>query len=231
MYQTIKFGGKRISSSVDIVETVIFDYMSPHCDLQNSIPVFLHDTLAHNNASPYQVWLQKVQHLRRYRPDEHSLKFWTFPVSLTLTTTERSNFFHKTIQLMMVCHQTKFSCKRISSLEDVLESLTLIMWSLIVILTLKTANQSFWKTIWLMVIYHHNKSGSKRFSDSEDIVWTNTHCHFEILRWPWPRTQQIHSGLRYCSTIQSLVAKWSAVQRYSRTCRVLIIWALDVTLT
>ena len=73
MYQTIKFGGKRISSSVDIVETVIFDYMNPHCDLQNSKPVFLHDTLAHDAASPYKVWVQKVQHLRRYRPDEHSL--------------------------------------------------------------------------------------------------------------------------------------------------------------
>ena len=32
-----------------MVETVISDYMSPHCDLEleDSKPIFLHDTLAH----------------------------------------------------------------------------------------------------------------------------------------------------------------------------------------
>ena len=41
-----KFGFKKISSSADLIETVIFDYMSPHCDpeLQDSKPIFLHDT-------------------------------------------------------------------------------------------------------------------------------------------------------------------------------------------
>ena len=34
--------------------------------------------------------------------------------------------FHKTIQLIMMCHQTKFSCKRISSLKD---RHILIIWS------------------------------------------------------------------------------------------------------
>ena len=71
MYHPIKFGCKKISSSV------IFDQMSPHCDpeLEDSKPIFLHDTLAHDVASPYQVWLHKVQQLRTYHPDEHSLKF------------------------------------------------------------------------------------------------------------------------------------------------------------
>ena len=52
MYHPIKFGSKKISSSVDMVETVISDYMSPHCDLEleDSKPIFLHDTLAHDNA-------------------------------------------------------------------------------------------------------------------------------------------------------------------------------------
>ena len=60
-----------------MVETVIFDYKSPHCDLdlEDRKPTFLHDTLAHDDASPHQVWLQQVQQLRRYRPDEHSLEF------------------------------------------------------------------------------------------------------------------------------------------------------------
>ena len=77
MYHPIKFGCRKISSSVEMVGTVIFDYMSPHCDpkLEENKPIFLHNTLAHDDASPYQVWFQKVQQLRRYCPDEHSLKF------------------------------------------------------------------------------------------------------------------------------------------------------------
>ena len=87
MYHQIQFGCKKISSSVDIVETVISDYMSPHCDLEleDSKPDFLQDTLLHGDASPYQVRLQKVQQLKRYHPDEHSLEFLTFPVTLTVT--------------------------------------------------------------------------------------------------------------------------------------------------
>ena len=63
-----------------MVEAVISDYMNPHCDpeFEDSKPIFLHDTLAHDDASHYQTWSQKVQQLRRYRPDDHSLEFWTF---------------------------------------------------------------------------------------------------------------------------------------------------------
>ena len=87
--------------------------------------------------------------------------------------------FHKTFQLMTMCHQIKSGCKRISSSEDVLESHTLII-RVTVSLTLKTANQSFWKTIWLMMMHHRTKFRSKRFSNSDQIIWTNTHQHFEI---------------------------------------------------
>ena len=74
-YNPIKFACKEISSSVDMVETVILDYTSPHYgpELENSKPIFLHDTLAYNDALPHQVWLQKVLQLKRYRPDKHSL--------------------------------------------------------------------------------------------------------------------------------------------------------------
>ena len=46
MSHQIQFGCKNISSSVDMVETVISDHMSPHCDpgLEDSKPIFLHDT-------------------------------------------------------------------------------------------------------------------------------------------------------------------------------------------
>ena len=94
MSYPIKFGCRKISSSADMVETVISDEMSPHCDpeLQDIKLIFLHDTFGHNVASSYQVWL-KVQQLRRYHPDEHSLEFSTFSVTLTLTTTAQSNLF------------------------------------------------------------------------------------------------------------------------------------------
>ena len=77
MYRPIKFGYKNISSSADMVETVIFDQMSPNSDpeLEDSKPILLHDTSAHHVALPYQVWIQKVQKLRRYHQDEHSLEF------------------------------------------------------------------------------------------------------------------------------------------------------------
>ena len=76
MYHSIKCGGKKISSSVDMVETVILDYMSHYYDpeLEERKPVFLRNILAHNDASPCKVRLQKVKQLMRYRPDEHSLE-------------------------------------------------------------------------------------------------------------------------------------------------------------
>ena len=42
--------------------------MSPCCDLDlvNTKPIFLHDTLAHDDASSDQVWLPKNQQFRRY---------------------------------------------------------------------------------------------------------------------------------------------------------------------
>ena len=63
--------------------------------------------------------------------------------------------FHKTtLHLMMMCHQTKFSCKKFSSSDNILKSHVLIILSLTVTLTLKRENQSFWSTIWLIMIHH-----------------------------------------------------------------------------
>ena len=55
MHHPIKFGCKKISSSADMVEIVVSDQMSPHCDpvLEDSIPIFLHDTLAPDVAPSY----------------------------------------------------------------------------------------------------------------------------------------------------------------------------------
>ena len=56
-----------------------------------SNPIFVHDTLAHDVALPYQIWLQRVQRLRRYCLDEHSLEFWTFSVTLPLPWPQQTN--------------------------------------------------------------------------------------------------------------------------------------------
>ena len=174
MYHLINIGCKKISSSADMVDTVIFDQMSPHCDpeLEDSKPILLNDTFAHNVASPYHVWLQKVQGMTRYRPDELSLEFWTSSVTLTVTTTVQSNFFHKTIHLMMMYHQTKFSCKRISSSDNIPKSHILIVLSLTVILTLTTTEQSnfFHKTIHLMIMCHQTKFSCNKISSSSNIL-------------------------------------------------------------
>ena len=58
-YQT-KFSYKRISNLEDIsdIRTSYFDYMILHCDLdpEDSKTNLLEDNLAHDDASPYQVW-------------------------------------------------------------------------------------------------------------------------------------------------------------------------------
>ena len=55
MYYSVKFGSKKSSTSIDMVETVIYDYTSHNCDhdLEDGKPIFSHDTLAHDDASPY----------------------------------------------------------------------------------------------------------------------------------------------------------------------------------
>ena len=64
------------------------DYKSPCCDLdlENSEPIFLHDTLTHDNTPPYQVWLERLNSSRRYHPDKHLLTLRTFKLNLTSNT-------------------------------------------------------------------------------------------------------------------------------------------------
>ena len=170
MYHSIKCGGKKISSSVDMVETVILDYMSHYYDpeLEGSKPILLHDTLAHDVASPYQIWLQKVQQLRTHHPDEHSLEFLTFYVTLTLTT-EQSNLFTRHFtwwSKQVLLHKDQQFRRHIKkSYFDFM----------ILHCDLDDSKLIFWKTIWLITLHHHTKFGGKRFSDSEYIIWTNIH--------------------------------------------------------
>ena len=82
---------------------------------------------------------------------------------------------------MIMYYQTKFDNKRISSSEDIVETV-IIIWTLAVTLTLKIANQPFCMTLWLMMMHHNTKFGNKMFVSLEDIIWTNTDivtlCHY-----------------------------------------------------
>ena len=95
-------------------------------------------TLASDDAPQYQIWLQNVKQLCRYWSDEHSLQFPTFPVTWPWHNRAIQSF-HRTIQLMMLCHQTKFSCKRISSLHKH----SLAFWTFAVTLTLNAVIHFF----------------------------------------------------------------------------------------
>ena len=179
MYHQITFGCKKISSSTDMVQKGHICYMSPHSDpeLEDGKPITIPSLVTEGSAA-----------------EEMSFR-WTFTGILNLFCDLDLNYdraiqsFHKTIHLMMMCHQTKFTYKRISSSCNILKRQILMILFLTVTLTLKTANQSFWKTIWVILMHHHTKFGSKMFSDLENIIWTNIHWHFEILLWPWPWTQ------------------------------------------
>ena len=127
--------------------------MSLHCDLdlEDSKPIFSQDTLSHFDVPPYQVWLQKVQQLRRHYPHEHLLKFWFFAVALALNTTKQSNLLKR---LSSLSHQKKFGCKRISSSKDIVESHNLTIRSLHCNLDLKD-NKSIC-SFRLLMMYHYS---------------------------------------------------------------------------
>ena len=163
-------------------------------ELEDSKPIFLHDTLVHDVTSPYQVWLQKGWAV------EEILSKWTFTrilnVFCVLDLDHKSNpiFLHDN-PAYDDAPSNQFCCKRTSSSDDIFTKPYLIKWSFTVTLTLKTANQYFWKTIWLMLMHYRI-----RFSISEDSIWINGHWQFAILQRPWPWIQQYnffirHSGL------------------------------------
>ena len=104
MYHPIKFGCKKISSSVDMVEKVISDYVSSHCDREpeDSKSVFLQ---WHSGS----WWLITIPCLvTKGSAVEEISSRWTFTgilnltLTLTLTTTEQSNLFTRHSSLWWV---------------------------------------------------------------------------------------------------------------------------------
>ena len=144
--------------------------MSPYCDLDLEVntPIFLQNILAQDDASPYQVWSQKVQQLRRYWPDKQSLTFWTFVVTLTLS--KAIPVCHKTSQLMTLFQQTMPGPKRISSSKDKREKKSYFIYiNPHCDLDLAVRQQTSCKTPQLMIMHHLTQFGYKKLSGSEDV--------------------------------------------------------------
>ena len=155
--------------------------MTLHWDLglEDSKPIS-RDTLAHDDASPHQVFLLTSQQLRRYGPDENKIKFWTSAVTLTLSTIQQSILFRRQPRLLWCAIKITIGCKRISSSEGLAESHITIIRAFIV--TLKTAKQPFSMALWLMMMHRHTKFGDKRFSDLEGLVRLSGQTSIDILK-------------------------------------------------
>ena len=74
---------------------------------------------------------------------------------------------------MIMYHQSKFYSKRISNLENTVE--TVIFWSYepLLTVTLKIANKSFCMTLQPMMMHHNTEFGSKMCGGLENIIWIN----------------------------------------------------------
>ena len=135
--------------------------------------IFLHDTLAQDDALPYQVWSEKVQQLRRSGPDENSVTLWTFAVILTSSTTKQCNLSTRQPSLWWCAIKPKFGWKRTSTSENKEESHILITWAFTVTLTIKTAKPSFHTLA--IVLHHHtslvtNSSAVQKISSGQTII-------------------------------------------------------------
>lgn len=93
--------------------------MTPHCcfDLQDSKSIFSTDTPVHDDVSLCKVLFQTFVYFRNHL-DKYILKFWTF----ALNREHSHPLFQWTLWLMMIYHQARFACKRISSSIDIAET-------------------------------------------------------------------------------------------------------------
>ena len=175
MYYRCKFGCERIRSSVGMVQKVILWLYQPlPCVTlpwkQQSNRFAQHSGSWSCTAIPSLVTKGSV------------IQKISFAVTLTLK--HQSNIF-RTLWLMTICHQTKFSCKIVLSLEDNYSRNSHIL--IIQVLTMTSALKiapwrqqiNFHKSIflhdrWVMMTQHQTKSDYKRLSGSEDTTWTKT---------------------------------------------------------
>ena len=157
MYHPIKAGSKKISNSVLVWQKQSYLIiwasnvtLTVNTANQSSCmtlwPMMMHHHTKFGYERSYQVWLRKVipSLVTKGSVVEEISSRWTLAGILSLSCDldldhkRAIESFHQIIQLMIMCYQTKFSCKRLSSAENISESHILIMWSVTMIFTLKT---------------------------------------------------------------------------------------------
>ena len=118
-----------------------------------------------------------------YRLNQHRVNFRVSAETLTLNTV--IPFFHRTLQLIMLCYQTKFGCKPTTSLEDTPE--IVIFW--LYKLSLWPWPWTQWinfMTIWLMMLHNHTRFVTKCFVVQKISSRQTFTKNFEPWLWPWP---------------------------------------------
>ena len=118
MYHQTKFGFQGINSSDNIIQRVIFDLMSPCCDLD------LEDSNNNNNKYPHDSgsWccisvpnlVTECSVIQKISPGQTFTDISNLRCDLNLEL----DFSTGHSKLMMLYHRTKFGCKPTSSLED-----------------------------------------------------------------------------------------------------------------
>ena len=123
MYHPIKSGCKKISSSAHLIGTVTFDQMSSHCDPE---PKKANQSSWRQSHSWCCITIPGL--VTEGSAAEEISSRWTFNgimnlfCDFDLDHNRAIQYFHKTIHLAMMYHQTKFSCKRISNSDNILKS-------------------------------------------------------------------------------------------------------------
>ena len=155
-YHLIKFECKKISSSVDLVAIIIFNYISPYCDLDLKIanqffrtalwPMMMH----HHTKFGYirfSSW-EDIIHMNIHWNFEPLLWPWPWTRQNTLS-------FSQTTQLMVAV-----GSKRINVSDDTVENHNLTIWNLHCDLDLEDCKMVF--SPQLMMMQHYAKSGNKK---------------------------------------------------------------------
>ena len=97
-----------------------------------------------------------------------------------MTLNAVKHFFHRTLWLLTMYHQTKSGCQEINGSDNIVERVI------------------FWLNMSLLCDFD---LGNKMFCDSDNIIQTNIHWHFEPSLWPWPWMQLSHfSTMLYYQT-------------------------------
>ena len=153
---------------------------------------------------------------------------------MTLTLNAVTKFYRRTLWLIMLYYQTKFDCKRTSSLEDIVEIAIFwlykpSLWPCPSRQQQKHTKKLFHVTLWLILQHHHTKFGNKMFCGSEDItgqIFTdifNLQCDLDL-----ERSNPIffpQDTLAYNAVLPNWVWLQTDQQfrRYSRNSQILII--------